>query len=96
LRAARRPVQAEVTLSAASQARRDEPPRESTLAPRRAQSPPPQSARVAAPAPDVHITIGRVEVRALPAAARQPRAGGTAQAVTLEQYLSRRNGQGAR
>ncbi|MFI9381963.1 hypothetical protein [Kutzneria sp. NPDC052558] len=47
--------------------------------------------RVAAPEPErvVHVSIGRVEVRAAAPAARQPRSSGrVAPAVPLEKYLA--------
>lgn len=45
-------------------------------------------------APDVHITIGRVEVRASSAPARPARAASGPAPVSLDQYLSQRNKQG--
>ena len=46
-------------------------------------------------APDVHITIGRIEVRATTAAPSRPaRDNGAAAPVSLDQYLSQRNRKG--
>ncbi|HEV7486144.1 MAG TPA: hypothetical protein VGQ65_10715 [Thermoanaerobaculia bacterium] len=52
----------------------------------------------APPAPDVHITIGRVEVRAIPAAATPARArsGSASGPMSLDDYLRRRDGRGRR
>jgi hypothetical protein len=49
-------------------------------------------------APDVHITIGRVEVRAVPAAEPPPRGRSTATSglMNLDDYLRRRDGKGRR
>jgi hypothetical protein len=43
------------------------------------------------PEPTVHVTIGRVEVRAVTAPARPPRAAPAARTMSLDEYLAERN-----
>jgi hypothetical protein len=50
-------------------------------------------ARGLRPEPDVQITIGRIEVRAVPEPVRQPARGQRAQLMTLDEYLRMRSGE---
>jgi hypothetical protein len=77
----RSPQQARIALAAPSPL----PQRREPAAPRHA-------AAMAEPAPTVHVTIGRVEVRAIPPAAPLPApVRRTGPAVSLEDYLHRRD-----
>ena len=90
---ARQPIDVRVVPAHAPQAQPAQPVRVRQRAmPQPAAAPQPMAP---AQPPDVHITIGRVEVRASSAPARPARAAGTGPApVSLDQYLSQRNKQG--
>lgn len=90
---ARQPIDVRVVPAHAPQAQRTQP----VQVRQRAMPQPAAAAQPMAPAqaPDVHITIGRVEVRASGALARPARTASTGPApVSLDQYLSQRNKQG--
>ena len=78
-------VPARAALPVRAQPAAAQPPRQRALPQAAAQALPPVQA------PDVHISIGRVEVRASTAPPRPARAAGGPAPVSLDQYLSQRN-----
>ena len=72
-----------------------------TILPRNITTAPPAAPRIAIPAPervetaqaerDVHITIGRIDVRAVTPAAPKPRQAKTPRTLTLDEYLDQRS-----